>query len=150
MAGRIKDEDVQHIRDHAPIDDVVGEYVQLKSAGGGQKKGLCPFHDEKSPSFHVTPSKGYFHCFGCQTGGDVIAFLMKIDHLSFTETIERLADRIGYTLRYEESGSAPSGPSVNRSRLVAANALAATFFPRATQYITRSRSRSRLTDKTWI
>ena len=128
MAGRIKDEDVQHIRDHAPIDDVVGEYVQLKSAGGGQKKGLCPFHDEKSPSFHVTPSKGYFHCFGCQTGGDVIAFLMKIDHLSFTETIERLADRIGYTLRYEESGSAPSGPSVNRSRLVAANVLAATFF----------------------
>jgi DNA primase len=128
MAGRIKDEDVQHIRDHAPIDDVVGEYVQLKSAGGGQKKGLCPFHDEKSPSFHVTPSKGYFHCFGCQTGGDVIAFLMKIDHLSFTETIERLADRIGYTLRYEESGSAPSGPSVNRSRLVAANALAASFF----------------------
>ena len=128
MAGRIKDEDVQHIRDHAPIDDVVGEYVQLKSAGGGQKKGLCPFHDEKSPSFHVTPSKGYFHCFGCQTGGDVIAFLMKIDHLTFTETIERLADRIGYTLRYEESGSAPSGSSVNRSRLVAANALAATFF----------------------
>jgi DNA primase len=128
MAGRIKDEDVQHIRDHAPIDDVVGEYVQLKSAGGGQKKGLCPFHDEKSPSFHVTPSKGYFHCFGCQTGGDVIAFLMKIDHLTFTETIERLADRIGYTLRYEESGSASSGPSVNRSRLVAANALAATFF----------------------
>jgi DNA primase len=128
MAGRIKDEDVQHIRDHAPIDDVVGEYVQLKSAGGGQKKGLCPFHDEKSPSFHVTPSKGYFHCFGCQTGGDVIAFLMKIDHLTFTETIERLADRIGYTLRYEESGSGPSGPSVNRSRLVAANALATSFF----------------------
>jgi DNA primase len=128
MAGRIKDEDVQHIRDHAPIDDVVGEYVQLKSAGGGQKKGLCPFHDEKSPSFHVTPSKGYFHCFGCQTGGDVIAFLMKIDHLTFTETIERLADRIGYTLRYEESGSGPSGPTVNRSRLVAANLLAATFF----------------------
>jgi len=128
MARRIKDEDVQHIRDHAPIDDVVGEYVQLKSAGGGQKKGLCPFHDEKSPSFHVTPSKGYFHCFGCQTGGDVIAFLMKIDHLTFTETIERLADRIGYTLRYEESGSGPSGPTVNRSRLVAANLLAATFF----------------------
>ena len=128
MSGRIKDEDVAYIRDRAPIDEVVADYVQLKNAGGGQKKGLCPFHDEKSPSFHVTPSKGYFHCFGCQTGGDVIAFLMKIDHLTFTETIERLADRIGYTLRYEESGSAPSGPSVNRSRLVAANALAATFF----------------------
>jgi DNA primase len=128
MAGRIKAEDVTYIRDHAPIDEVVGEYVQLKSAGGGQKKGLCPFHDEKSPSFHVTPSKGYFHCFGCQTGGDAISFLMKIDHLTFTETVERLAERIGYTLRYEESGSTPSGPSVNRSRLVAANTLAAIFF----------------------
>ena len=127
MSGRIKDEDVAYIRDRAPIDEVVADYVQLKSAGGGQKKGLCPFHDEKSPSFHVTPSKGYFHCFGCQTGGDVIAFLMKIDHLTFTETIERLADRIGYTLRYEE-GSSTSAPVGNRSRLIAANAAAAKFY----------------------
>jgi DNA primase len=127
MSGRIKDEDVAYIRDRAPIDEVVADYVQLKSAGGGQKKGLCPFHDEKSPSFHVTPSKGYFHCFGCQTGGDVIAFLMKIDHLTFTETIERLADRIGYTLRYEE-GSSSSAPVGNRSRLIAANAAAAKFY----------------------
>ena len=127
MSGRIKDEDVAYIRDRAPIDEVVADYVQLKSAGGGQKKGLCPFHDEKSPSFHVTPSKGYFHCFGCQTGGDVIAFLMKIDHLTFTETIERLADRIGYTLRYEEGGSS-SAPVGNRSRLIAANAAAAKFY----------------------
>ena len=127
MSGRIKDEDVAYIRDRAPIDEVVADYVQLKNAGGGQKKGLCPFHDEKSPSFHVTPSKGYFHCFGCQTGGDVIAFLMKIDHLTFTETIERLADRIGYTLRYEE-GSSNSAPVGNRSRLIAANAAAAKFY----------------------
>jgi DNA primase len=131
MSGRIKDEDVAYIRDRAPIDEVVADYVQLKNAGGGQKKGLCPFHDEKSPSFHVTPSKGYFHCFGCQTGGDVIAFLMKIDHLTFTETIERLADRIGYTLRYEESSSSSSAPVVTsgtRARLIAAHVEAAKFY----------------------
>ncbi|MEI7540544.1 MAG: DNA primase [Actinomycetes bacterium] len=129
MSGRIKDEDVAYIRERAPIDEIVGEYVQLKNAGGGQKKGLCPFHDEKSPSFHVTPSKGYFHCFGCQTGGDVIAFLMKIDHLTFTETIERLADRMGYTLRYDEGGpSTPTFSAGARSRLIAANTEAARFY----------------------
>ena len=128
MAGRIRDEDVQYIRERAPIDEVVGDYVQLKSAGGGQKKGLCPFHDEKSPSFNVNPSKGFFHCFGCGTGGDVIAFLMKIDHLSFTETVERIADRMGYTLRYDESFSSSSAPAGNRSRLIAAHAAAAKFY----------------------
>lgn len=128
MSGRIKDEDVAYIRDHAPIDEIVGDYVQLKNAGGGQKKGLCPFHDEKSPSFHVTPSKGYFHCFGCQTGGDVIAFVMKMDHLSFTETVERLAERIGYTIRYDESAGGRSTPPGQRSRLIAANAAAAKFY----------------------
>ncbi len=129
MSGRIRDEDVAYIRDRAPIEEIVGDYVQLKNAGGGQKKGLCPFHDEKSPSFHVTPSKGYFHCFGCQSGGDVIAFLMKIDHLTFTETIERLADRLGYTLRYEEgSGNAPTFSAGARSRLIAANTEAAKFY----------------------
>jgi DNA primase len=127
MAGRIRDEDVAYVRDHSPIDEVVADYVQLKNAGGGQKKGLCPFHDEKSPSFHVTPSKGYFHCFGCQTGGDVIAFVMKMDHITFTETIERLAERIGYQLRYDESGGSDR-PSVNRSRLVAANTAAMKFY----------------------
>jgi len=129
MSGRIRDEDVAYIRDRAHIDEIVGEYVQLKNAGGGAKKGLCPFHDEKSPSFHVTPSKGYFHCFGCQTGGDVIAFLMKIDHLTFTETIERLADRMGYTLRYDEGGpSTPAFSAGARSRLIAANTEAARFY----------------------
>ena len=125
--GRIKEEDVTYIRERSPIDEVVADYVQLKSAGGGQKKGLCPFHDEKSPSFHVTPSKGFFHCFGCQTSGDVISFVMKMDHLSFTETIERLADRLGYQLRYEEGNFTPA-PAGNRSRLIAANALAANFY----------------------
>ena len=128
MSGRIRDVDVTYVRDHSPIDDVVGEYVQLKGAGGGQKKGLCPFHDEKSPSFHVTPSRGYFHCFGCQTGGDVIAFVMKMDHLTFTETIERLAERIGYQLTYEQGSGGVKAPAGQRSRLIAAHAAAVTFY----------------------
>ena len=126
MSGRIRDEDVAYVRDHSQIDAVVSEYVQLKSAGGGARKGLCPFHDEKSPSFTVTPSKGFFHCFGCGVGGDVIAFLMKIDHLSFTESVEKLAEKMGYTLRYDGSGASTSG--INRSRLVAANTEAAKFY----------------------
>lgn len=127
MSGRIRDTDVSYVRDHSAIDDVVGEYVQLKNAGGGQKKGLCPFHDEKSPSFHVTPSKGFYHCFGCQAGGDVIAFVMKMDHLSFTETVEKLAERLGYQLTYDAVSGA-SAPAGRRSRLVAANLAAANFY----------------------
>jgi len=126
-SGRIRDEDVTYVRDNSAIDDVVGDFVALKSAGGGAKKGLCPFHDEKSPSFTVTPSKGFFHCFGCGVGGDVIAFLMKIDHLSFMESVEKLADRMNYTLHYDGvSDGKPSGPA--KSRLVAANAAAAAFY----------------------
>ena len=146
MAGRIKDTDVTYVRDHSPIDHVVGDYVQLKGAGGGQKKGLCPFHDEKSPSFHVTPSKGYFHCFGCQVGGDVIAFIMKLEHLTFTETVERLADRIGYTLTYEAGGTT-SGPSINRSRLVAANLAAATYYQEQLQLPEAQHGRDFLTKR---
>ena len=146
MAGRIKDSDVTYVRDHSPIDDVVGDYVQLKGAGGGQKKGLCPFHDEKSPSFHVTPSKGYFHCFGCQVGGDVIAFIMKLEHLTFTETVERLADRIGYTLTYE-AGTTSAGPSINRSRLVSANLAAATYYQEQLQLPEAQHGRDFLTKR---
>ena len=127
MSGRIKAEDIVYVREHAHIDDVVtAAGVALKSAGGGQKKGLCPFHDEKSPSFHVTPAKNYYHCFGCGVGGDVIDFMMKTDHLSFTETIERLAAQIGYTLRYEEGGA--TQPTSKRSRLYAAHVEAAKFY----------------------
>lgn len=127
MAGRIRDTDVAHVREQTRIEDVIGDYVQLKSAGGGQRKGLCPFHDEKSPSFHVTPARGFYHCFGCQESGDVITFVMKMEHLSFTETIERLADRLGYQLTYEE-GRPGSSPVGERARLIAANASAAAFY----------------------
>ena len=144
MSGRIRDTDVSYVRDHSPIDEVVGDYVQLKGAGGGQKKGLCPFHDEKSPSFHVTPARGYFHCFGCQEGGDVIAFVMKIDHLSFTETIERLASRIGYQLTYEQSSGGPKAPTVQRSRLLEANSQASLFYQEQLQLPTASHARELL------
>ena len=135
---------MSYVRDHSPIDEVVSDYVQLKSAGGGQKKGLCPFHDEKSPSFHVTPARGYFHCFGCQEGGDVIAFIMKIDHLSFTETIERLASRIGYQLTYEQSSGGPKAPTVQRSRLLEANSQASLFYQEQLQLPTASHARELL------
>ena len=70
MAGRIRDEDVALVREKARIDEIVRDYVALKPAGGGSLKGLCPFHDERSPSFHVTPSRGMYYCFGCGAGGD--------------------------------------------------------------------------------
>ncbi|MER5496768.1 MULTISPECIES: DNA primase [unclassified Streptomyces] len=128
MAGRINDDDVKAVRDAVPIDAVVSEYLQLRNAGGGNLKGLCPFHDEKSPSFQVSPSKGLFHCFGCQEGGDTIAFVMKIDHLSFSETVERLAAKAGITLRYEEGGYNPSHQRGERIRLVEAHKTAARFY----------------------
>ncbi len=127
MAGRINDEDVTAVRDRAKIEDIVGSYVALRNAGGGSLKGLCPFHDEKTPSFQVTPSRGFFYCFGCGEGGDVIDFMRKIDNLSFTEAIERLADRVGIQLRYtEDSGPRPE-PGI-RMRLMEAHRLAEEFY----------------------
>ncbi|MFE3325006.1 DNA primase [Streptomyces sp. NPDC059176] len=128
MAGRINDDDVKAVRDAVPIDSVVSEYLQLRNAGGGNLKGLCPFHDEKSPSFQVSPSKGLFHCFGCQEGGDTLTFVMKIDHLSFSEAVERLAAKAGITLRYEEGGYNPSHQRGERIRLVEAHQVAARFY----------------------
>ncbi|WP_432157869.1 DNA primase [Streptomyces sp. bgisy153] len=128
MAGRINDEDVKAVRDAVPIDAVVSEYLQLRGAGGGNLKGLCPFHDEKSPSFQVSPSKGLFHCFGCQEGGDTITFVMKIDHLTFSEAVERLAAQAGLTLRYEEGGYNPAHQRGERIRLVEAHKIAADFY----------------------
>ncbi|MEV6028165.1 DNA primase [Streptomyces sp. NPDC052036] len=128
MAGRINDEDVKAVRDAVPIDAVVSEYLQLRNAGGGNLKGLCPFHDEKSPSFQVSPSKGLFHCFGCQEGGDTLTFVMKVDHLSFSEAVERLAARAGITLRYEEGGYNPTHQRGERIRLIEAHRLAAEWY----------------------
>ncbi len=128
MAGRIRDDDIALVRERARIDDVVREYVTLKSAGGGSLKGLCPFHDERSPSFHVTPSKGMWYCFGCGEGGDVYGFVQKIDHLSFAEVVEKLADRTGVELRYVEGGAAVNRQQGQRTRLVEAHKVAAAFY----------------------
>jgi DNA primase len=123
----IRNEDVAYVRENVRIDEVVNDYLPLKQAGGDQKKGLCPFHDEKSPSFHVTLSRGYFHCFGCGKGGDVIKFLMDIEHIAFVEAVEKLANRIGYQLNYEGGKSSDYKPGL-KSRLIAANEAAQKFY----------------------
>ena len=132
--GRIPDRDIASIRESTRIEDVVGDYVQLRRAGADSLKGLCPFHDEKSPSFHVRPNHGHFHCFGCGEGGDVYAFLQKIEHVSFVESVEMLADRIGYTVTYSgASATNVQRDRGSRSRLIAANAAAQAFYAEALQ-----------------
>jgi DNA primase len=127
VGGRINEEDIAAVRDRARIEEVVGSYVTLRSAGGTMK-GLCPFHDEKTPSFQVTPSRGYWYCFGaCAEGGDVIDFMRKIDNLTFVEAVERLADRVGIQLRYTDDVGPRLEPGT-RTRLAEALRLAAEFF----------------------
>ncbi|GAA4806004.1 DNA primase [Actinomycetospora chlora] len=128
MAGRIRDADIAEVRDRNRVDEVIGEYVALRRASAGSVKGLCPFHDEKTPSFNVRPTHGTFHCFGCGEGGSVIDFIMKIEQLGFVEAVEKLADRVGYRLTYEGGGSSVQKDRGTRSRLLAANKLAAEFY----------------------
>src|SRR6478609_6444937 len=128
IAGRITDSDRERVRDANRIEQVVGDYVALRNAGGGNLKGLCPFHDEKTPSFQVSPSRGYYHCFGCGKGGDVFAFLAEIEHLTFVESVQRLAERAGVTLTLVEGGTSTRAERGTRSRLLAANKAAAAFY----------------------
>jgi DNA primase len=128
MPGRIRQEDIAAVRERSPIADVVGEYLQLRPAGGGSLKGLCPFHDERSPSFNVTPGKELYHCFSCGEGGDVITFVRKIEHLDFTEAVERLAARAGIELRYEQGGYVPGQEHSQRRRLIEAHSAAQDFY----------------------
>jgi DNA primase len=128
MAGRIRDEDIAAVRERSPVDEVIGEYLHLRSAGGGSVKGLCPFHDEKTPSFNVTPARGLWYCHGCAEGGDVIKFVQKIDALTFIEAVEKLAARAGIDLRYEQGGYVPGQEQSQRRRLVDAHSIAMQFF----------------------
>jgi DNA primase len=131
--GRIRREDVDQVRERARLDEIVGEHVTLRNAGIGSMKGLCPFHDEKTPSFHIRPGLGHWHCFGCGEGGDVISFVQKIESLSFVEAVEMLASRYGVQLRYEETGrgSGSGGERTDfgtRRRLLDAHAIAEEFY----------------------
>ncbi len=128
MAGRIRDEDIDLVRERSPIADVIGEHLQLRNAGGGSLKGLCPFHEEKTPSFNVTPTRGLYFCFSCQEGGDVISFVQKIENLTFADAVERLAARGGIELRYEQGGQVPGREHGQRRRLLDAHRAAAEFY----------------------
>jgi DNA primase len=128
VPGRIRDEDIALVRERSAVDEVIGEHLQLRNAGGGSLKGLCPFHDEKTPSFNVTPSRGLWYCFSCTEGGDVIKFVQMIDNLGFAEAVERLAARIGVELRYEQGGHVPGQEHTLRRRLVEAHRAAADFY----------------------
>ena len=147
MAGRIPDRDIAAIRERVRIEDVVGDYVQLRRAGADSLKGLCPFHDEKSPSFHVRPNHGHFHCFGCGEGGDVYAFIQKIEHVSFVEAVELLADRVGYTVTYTGAATSVQRDRGSRSRLLAANATAQEFYAEALKSDEAAPARQYLLDR---
>src|SRR6218665_3490308 len=125
MAGRIRQSDVDEVKARTKIADVVGDHVSLKSAGIGALKGLCLFHDERSPSFNVRPQAGHYHCFGCAESADAYTFLQRLEHLSFAEAVERLAARLGYELHYEEGQSVSE--QGNRARLLAAKKAAGEF-----------------------
>ncbi|TRX61940.1 DNA primase [Corynebacterium hiratae] len=127
--GRIPDSDIQAIRERAPIDEIVGEYVQLKPAGYDSLKGLSPFKDEKTPSFHVRPQRGYYHCFSTGKGGDVFSFLMEVEQVSFPEAVEAVAQKIGYHINYQggSTGARDEKPGTRR-RLIAANKAAHEFY----------------------
>ncbi|MFD9551193.1 DNA primase [Nocardia salmonicida] len=147
MAGRIPDRDIAAIRERVRIEDVVGEYVALKRAGADSIKGLCPFHDEKSPSFHVRPNHGLFHCFGCGEGGDVYKFLQQMEHIGFVEAVEQMADRIGYQINYEGGGTSVQRDRGTRSRLVAANAAAHEYYMALLHEPEAEAARTYLTDR---
>lgn len=127
--GRIPDSDIQAIRERAPIDEIVGEYVQLKPAGYDSMKGLSPFKEEKTPSFHVRPQRGYYHCFSTGKGGDVFSFLMEMEQVSFPEAVEAVAQKIGYHINYQggSTGARDEKPGT-RQRLIQANKAVHEFY----------------------
>ena len=114
--ARIKDTSVEAVKNAADIVVLVEERIRLRKVGG-RYTGLCPFHQEKSPSFSVSPDRGTYHCFGCGVGGDAIAFVQELEGLDFVGTIEWLADRFNIELEYEESSPEADAKRRQRDRL---------------------------------
>jgi DNA primase len=125
LAGRIRREDVEIVRERTDLAKLVSQYLSLKKTGHDSLSGLCPFHQEKTASFSVSPAKQVFYCFGCGKGGDAIAFLRELEHLSFAEAVERLALQAGITLRYEGDSPAERKAAARRMALIKANEEAA-------------------------
>ena len=128
MPGRIRQSDIEEIKARADILDIVGDYVTLKRSGSGSYKGLSPFKDERTPSFHVRPQLGLYHCFSTGKGGDVYSFLQEVENLTFVEAVERVADRIGYEIHYEDSNPQAEQARSRRTRILAANQAASEYF----------------------
>nr|WP_268913625.1 DNA primase [Corynebacterium uropygiale] len=126
--GRIPQSDIDAIRERTPIEEIVGEYVQLKPGGADSLKGLSPFKEERTPSFHVRPNHGYYRCFSTDQGGDVFDFLMKMEHVTFPEAVEMCADKIGYRISYQGGGPGRREDAGTRHRLITANKAAHEFY----------------------
>lgn len=130
MAGRIRQEDLEAVRERTDLVKLVSGYLTLKKAGHDSFVGLCPFHTEKTGSFSVSPSKQVYYCFGCGAGGDAIRFLRDVEHLEFTEAVERLAKEAGITLRYEGDTPEQRRAASRRQALHRANEEAAGLYHR--------------------
>ncbi|MFT9393647.1 DNA primase [Bifidobacterium sp.] len=127
MAGMIVKEDIEKVRASADLYDIVSADVTLKASGAGTFMGLCPFHDEKTPSFSVRPTMGVWHCFGCGRGGDVFGYVEEHENVGFGEAVGILADKYHIELHYDSEGpQKPQGST--RSRLLEANEEAQRFF----------------------
>ena len=120
MAGRVSKEVIDQIRNALDIADVIGSYIQVKRAGQSAK-ALCPFHKEKTPSFHINPARQAFHCFGCGAGGDVFKFVMMYENVDFPTALRMLASRAGIAVAFDDdrSGRAKEGPA--KDEIFAAN-----------------------------
>jgi DNA primase len=128
--ARIRQEDIDAVKDRTDIVALVSQYLALRKTGHDSMSGLCPFHQEKTASFSVSPAKGVFYCFGCGKGGDAITFLRELESLSYVEAVERLAQLAGVTLRYEGDSAAERKAAARRNALFRANEEAAALYRR--------------------